>query len=81
MRRGRHGMVGTFPGFNRAQAAVIEGAVLVSRLGMLPRDKVETEMDYLQIAIDKTAGPLEQEAWDWLYAAVQDFYARKPEAG
>ena len=49
-------------------------------LGMLPRDKVETEMDYLQIAIDKTAGPLEQEAWDWLYAAVQDFFACKPEA-
>ncbi len=81
MRRGRQGVVGAFPGFNRAQAAVIEGAVLVSRLGMLPREKVETEMDYLQIAIDKTAGPLEQEAWDWLYAAVQDFYARKPEAG
>ena len=81
MRRGREGVHRAFPGFNRAQAAVIEGAVLVSRLGMLPREKVETEMDYLQIAIDKTAGPLEQEAWDWLYAAVQDFYARKPEAG
>ena len=81
MRRGHAGVHGAFAGFNRAQAAVIEGAVLVSRLGMLPRDKVETEMDYLQIAIDKTAGPLEQVAWDWLYAAVQDFYARTPEAG
>ncbi len=81
MRRGRQGVVGAFLGFNRAQAAVIEGAVLVSRLGMLPRDKVETEMDYLQIAIDKTAGERELEAWEWLYAAVQDFYARNPEAG
>lgn len=81
MRRGRQGVHGAFPGFNRAQAAVIEGAVLVSRLGMLPRDKVEIEMDYLQIAIDKTAGPRELEAWDWLFAAVQAFYARKPEAG
>ena len=81
MRRGREGVHRAFPGFNRAQAAVIEGAVLVSRLGMLPRDKVETEMDYLQIAIDKTAGPREQEAWDWLYAAVQAFHAHAPEAG
>jgi len=59
-----------FPGFNRAQAAVIEGAVLVSRLRMLPPDKVDREMAYLQIAIDKTAGPAELEAWGWLTAAV-----------
>lgn len=33
------------------------GAVLVSRLSMLPAGKVDSEMAYLQIAIDKTAGP------------------------
>lgn len=59
-----------FPGFNRAQAAVVEGAVLVSRLHMLPADKVDAEMAYLQIAIDKTAGPDEREAWAWLREAV-----------
>jgi uncharacterized protein len=59
-----------FVGFNRAQAAVIEGAVLVSRLHMLPIDKIETEMGYLQIAIDKTAGAAEHEAWGWLQEAV-----------
>lgn len=60
-----------FAGFNRAQAAVIEGAVLVSRLQMLPREKVDSEMAYLQIAIDKSAGPEEREAWGWLVDAVQ----------
>lgn len=59
-----------FIGFNRAQAAVIEGAVLVSRLHMLKPEKVDTEMAYLQIAIDKTAGPEEHEAWGWLQEAV-----------
>jgi hypothetical protein len=59
-----------YPGFNRAQAAVIEGAVLVSRLRLLPRAKIESEMAYLQIAIDKTAGPSEREAWGWLLEAV-----------
>lgn len=59
-----------FPGFNRAQAAVIEGAVLASRLHLLPREKIDGEMAYLQIAIDKTAGPEELEAWEWLREAV-----------
>ena len=59
-----------FIGFNRAQAAVVEGAVLVSRLRMLPADKVDAEMHYLQIAIDKTAGAPELEAWGWLQQAV-----------
>ncbi|WP_157269148.1 DUF447 domain-containing protein [Azohydromonas aeria] len=66
---------GEFMGFNRAQAAVVEGSVLVSRLHLLPREKVEGEMRYLQIAIDKTAGPEEHEAWDWLRMAVADHRA------
>jgi hypothetical protein len=66
-------------GFNRAQAAVIEGAVLVSRLHMLPADKVDAEMKYLQIAIDKTAGPEEHEAWTWLTDAVARHRAAAPE--
>lgn len=67
-------------GFNRAQAAVIEGAVLVSRLHMLPAAKVDAEMDYLQIAIDKTAGPEEHEAWGWLIEAVARHRAAAQEA-
>ena len=63
-----------FPGHNRAQAAVIEAAVLVSRLFMLPREKVEREIAYLGIAVGKTAGPREQEAWGWLMRAVAEFY-------
>jgi hypothetical protein len=60
-----------FPGFVRAQAAVIEGAVLVSRLDLLPPEKIDAEMAYLQIAIDKTAGPAELQAWQWLQQAVE----------
>ena len=67
-------------GFNRAQAAVIEGAVLVSRLHMLPAAKVDAEMAYLQIAIDKTAGPEEHEAWGWLIEAVARHRAAAPQA-
>jgi len=45
---------------------VVEAAILTSRLDMLPRDKIMSEIAYLKIAIDKTAGPEEREAWEWL---------------
>lgn len=66
-----------FAGFNRAQAAVIELAVLVSRLHMLPREKIQAELNYLQIAIDKTAGERETEAWGWLIEKIDNFYAEQ----
>lgn len=65
----------SFKGFNRAQAAVIELAVLVSRLKRLPMEKIKQEIDYLTIAIEKTAGPRELEAWGWLIEAVTNHEA------
>lgn len=62
-----------FRGFNRAQAAVVEAAILVSRLSMLPAAKIESELAYLAIAVEKTAGPAEREAWAWLVARVEQF--------
>lgn len=59
-----------FGGFNRAQAAVIECAVLVSRLKMLPPEKVDEELKYLDIAISKTAGERELIAWGWLMERI-----------
>ncbi len=64
-----------FEGMNRAKAAVLELAVLSSRLDFLPREKIESEIAYLQIAIDKTAGPEEAEAWSWLVEKVEKHYA------
>ncbi len=64
-----------FMGFNRAQAAIIEAAIMVSRLQMLPRDKIERDMAYLENAVIKTASPAEYEAWGWLKEWVRAFYA------
>ena len=61
----------SFRGFNRAQNAVIEAAVLTSRLQMLPAEKIQQEIDYLKIAIDKTAGDNELEAWGWLMDKIE----------
>jgi uncharacterized protein len=67
-----------FKGFNRAQAAVIEAAILASRLHMLPREKIERELAYLQIAVEKTAGPREHEAWRLLVEKIEDHYKHNP---
>ncbi len=66
-----------FAGFNRAQAAVIELAVLASRLNRLPKEKVLSERAYLQIAIDKTAGERELQAWQWLVEKIDGYYAEQ----
>lgn len=63
----------SFKGFNRAQAAVLEAAILTSRLHMLPAHKVDTELNYLRIAVEKTAGDREKQAWEWLLAHIADF--------
>jgi hypothetical protein len=64
---------GPFLGFNRAQAAVVEAAILVSRLHLLPRERIAREMEHLAVAVAKTAGPREREAWDWLEARLAAF--------
>jgi hypothetical protein len=69
-----------FRGFNRAQAAVLELAILVSRLERLPAEKIETELAYLEIAIEKTAGKRERDAWRWLMTRVNDFRYSKEDA-
>jgi hypothetical protein len=67
-----------FTGLNRAKAAVLELAILVSRLSRLPAEKVEAEIAYLSIAVEKTAGPAEREAWGWLMQRVADHRAGGP---
>lgn len=69
-----------YPGFNRAFAAVVEGAVLVSRLRLLPRARIEEEMARLAVVVDKTADAREREAWSWLAQAAEEFWTEAREA-
>jgi hypothetical protein len=68
-----------FEGFNRAQAAVIEGAVLVSRLHMLPQAEANAELQRLEIIVGKTAGAAEAEAWGWLRAKAAEVFGASAE--
>jgi hypothetical protein len=51
-----------FIGFNRARHAVLEAAIYATRLHLLPRTFIESELVRLQVIVDKTAGAQELEA-------------------
>jgi hypothetical protein len=56
------GVVREFVGFNRARHAVLEAAIYATRLHLLERAFLESEIARLQVIVDKTAGPDEREA-------------------
>jgi uncharacterized protein len=68
-----------FRGFNRAQFSVLEAAILVSRLHLLPWNKVATEIEYLRIGLEKTGGERELQAWDWLMRRIDEYRRTNPE--
>lgn len=53
-------------GFNRAKHAVLEAAILATRLHLLPHDEVAAEFRKLRVIVDKTGGPAEHEAMAFL---------------
>jgi len=57
-----HGTRREFIGFNRACHAVLEAAIYATRLHLLPRSFIDSEMARLQVIVDKTAGPDQHEA-------------------
>ena len=66
-----------FRGFNRAQAVVLEAAILTSRLHLLEDEKIDREINYLNIALEKTAGENERLAWQWLMEKIRIFRMEK----
>jgi uncharacterized protein len=55
-----------FFGFNRGKHAVVEAAILATRVDFLPPDEILGELARLAIPVEKTGGPQEQGAFDLL---------------
>ncbi len=64
-----------FFGFNRAKHAVLEAAILATRIAFLPADDIDAEYRRLAVIVDKTAGPIEREA----FAFLQDYLRQQRE--
>jgi hypothetical protein len=65
------GVLREFFGFNRAKHAVLEAAILATRFGLLNLDEVTAEFRKLRVIVDKTGGPAEVEAFDFLQGELE----------
>ncbi|VTR95717.1 protein containing duf447 : Conserved protein OS=Gemmata sp. Wa1-1 PE=4 SV=1: DUF447 [Gemmata massiliana] len=64
-----------FFGFNRAKHAVVEAAILATRLHFLPLTEVAAEFAKLRVIVGKTGGPDEHAAMDLLEAKLREVEA------
>jgi hypothetical protein len=69
------GRVRDFFGLNRAKHAVVEAAILATRVGILPREEILAEMRRLIVLVEKTGGEAERRAFalldDYVLAATR----------
>jgi uncharacterized protein len=67
------GQVRDFFGFNRAKHAVVEAAIVATRINLLPPVEIKAEMRRLQPLVEKTGGDQEHRAFQFL----KEFIERK----
>jgi hypothetical protein len=63
-----------FFGLNRAKHAVVEAAILATRLHLIPREEIERQLKALRPLIEKTGGSAEHRA----FALLTEFIAASP---
>lgn len=66
------GRVRDFFGFNRAKHAVVEAAILATRVHLLPAAEIEGEFARLKTLVDKTGGQQEHAAFQLLVDYVRE---------
>jgi hypothetical protein len=64
------GRLREFFGFNRAMFAVVEAAILATRVAFLPWEQIDSEFRRLAILVEKTGGPREKQAFALLRGFV-----------
>jgi hypothetical protein len=60
-----------FGGFNRARHAVIEAAILATRLHLLPASEIELALKFLAPAVEKTGDVSEHECWEMIVSFIR----------
>jgi beta-RFAP synthase len=68
------GRLRNFFGFNRAKHAVVEAAILATRIKFLPAEEIRGGFARLAVLVEKTGGPAEHRAFGFL----QDYVSKSP---
>ena len=71
------GRLRDFFGFNRAKHAVVEAAILATRVHLLTDTDILQQLTSLKTPVKKTAGPSELEAFELLERYVEEYFKRK----
>lgn len=58
-------------GLNRAKHAVVEGAILATRVDLLPMEGILADFERYAVIVEKTGGESEREAWGLLEGYVR----------
>ena len=66
-----------YPGYNRANGAIIEACILATRVKMLNKIKIENELNYLKISVEKTAGTNELKSWQKIKKFIENELKKK----
>jgi uncharacterized protein len=69
------GTLREFFGFNRAKHAVIEAAILATRVSLLSKAEILAEFARLRVPLDKTGAAAEHRAFELLEQYVRDYFA------
>ena len=70
------GRLRDFFGFNRAKHAVVEAAILATRVGILDRQQILIEFERLAVPVEKTGGHQERRAFAFLQEYVRTALAK-----
>ena len=66
-----------FFGFNRAKHAVVEAAILATRVHLMPHEELARRLSELEVWVEKTGGDQEQQA----FAFLRDYIQRAGDRG
>ena len=75
----RSGRIRDYFGLHRARHAALEAAILVTRVHLLPPADLKRQFAELAVVVDKTAGPIERQAFGLLEDCLAEALGR-PEA-
>jgi hypothetical protein len=64
-------------GLNRAKYAVVEAAILATRLEFLPIAAIRSDIERLAPLVDKTGGPAESEAFNLIRSFIETEAGRR----
>ena len=65
------GALRPFWGWNRAKHAVLEATILATRLHLAGKAVIQDDLAKLAVAVEKTAGRREREAWELVLAYIE----------